>query len=116
MSKVLIGIWSRWLDKGSVDKSMKISNHWLHLYQDLMNGGHISSERLRDIAMDYQCVQQRNGGSIDARLIHDPLPVDFELKYTSEKDVSSLSNIGRWVEKLIDEPQKFGANKLVCCL
>ena len=113
VSKALIGIWSRWLEKGSVDKSMNVSTHWLHFYQDLMNGGHISSERLRDIALDYQCVQQRSGGAADTRLIHDPLPVDFELKYTSEKDVSSLSNIARWVEMLIDQPRQFETNKFV---
>ncbi len=105
VSKALIGIWSRWLEKGSVDKSMNISNHWLHFYQDLMDGDHISSERLRDIALDYQCTQHRAGAAIDAALMHDPLPVNFELKYTSSKDVSSLSNIARWVEMLIDQPQ-----------
>ncbi len=113
VSKVLIGVWSRWLEKGSVDKSMNISNHWLQFYRDLMNDAHISSERLRDIALDYQCAQQRSGDAVDTRLIHDPLPVDFELKYTSEKDVSSLSNIARWVEMLIDRPPQFDANNLV---
>ncbi len=112
VSKALIGMWSRWLEKGRVDKSMNISNHWLHFYQDLMQGGHISSERLRDIALDYQCDQQRNGGAVDARLIYDPLPVDFELKYTPGVDVSSLANIARFVEMLIDQPQQVEATRL----
>jgi Glycosyl transferase family 2 len=102
-SKALIGVWSRWLENGGVDKSMSISNHWMHFYQELMSRGQLSSERLRDISIDYQCTQQRTGVAPDTTLIHDPLRVDFDLKYTSAKDVSSLANISRWVEMLIDQ-------------
>jgi glycosyltransferase involved in cell wall biosynthesis len=103
VSKALIGVWSRWLENGSVDTSMNISNHWLHFYQELMNGGQLSSERLREISLDYQCRQQITGIAPDPTLIHDPLHADFDLKYTSAKDVSSLANISRWVEMLIDQ-------------
>jgi hypothetical protein len=103
VSKALIGVWSRWLENGSVDKSMNISNHWLHFYQELMNVGELSSERLHDISLDYQCRQQRTGVAPDPTLIHDPLCADFDLKYTSAKDASSLANISRWVEMLIDQ-------------
>lgn len=103
VSKALIGVWSRWLENGSVDKSMKISNHWLHFYQELMNGGQLSSERLHDISLDYQCRQQINGIAPDLTLIHDPVSADFDLKYTSTKDSSSIATISRWVEMLIDQ-------------
>ncbi len=33
VSKALIGIWSRWREKGSVDKFMNISNHWLRFFK-----------------------------------------------------------------------------------
>ena len=104
VSKALIGIWSRWVEQGRVDKSMRISHHWLQFYQEVMAGGHLSRERLRDIALNYgsaQAVQQVN----EARgLILDPLIVDFDLKYTPARETSSLVNISRWVEMLIDSP------------
>jgi Glycosyl transferase family 2 len=106
LTKALIGTWSRWLQHGSVDRQMHISGHWIHFYQDLMHGGSISSERLRDIALDYQFAQQRKGLAVDPTLTRDPLLVDFELKYTPPIEESPFHVIGQWVEQLIDQSAK----------
>jgi Glycosyl transferase family 2 len=104
VSKALIGVWSRWLENGGVDKSMNISNHWLHFYEELMHGsGALSHDRLQDISRDYQCSQQRTGIAPDSALIRDPLCADFELHYTPTSNNSPLANISRWVEMLIDQ-------------
>lgn len=104
VSKALIGIWSRWVEHGRVDKSMRISNHWLQFYQELIACGNLSRERLRDIAVNYGSVAALPQ-SIEARaLILDPLKVAFNLKYTPASETSSLANISRWVEMLIDQP------------
>lgn len=102
VSKALIGIWSRWVEQGRVDKSMHISQHWLQLYQEVMAGGNLSQERLRDIALKYGSVQFKQQSNEARTLILDPLVVDFDLKYTPARDTSSLVNISRWVEMLID--------------
>jgi glycosyltransferase involved in cell wall biosynthesis len=104
VSKAFIGIWSRWVEQGRVDKSMRISNHWLQFYQELMAGGNLSQERLRDIALNYDAVQTMPQSNEARALILDPLTVDFDLKYTPASETSSLANISRWVEMLIDQP------------
>jgi glycosyltransferase involved in cell wall biosynthesis len=104
VSKALIGIWSRWVEQGRVDKSMRISNHWLQFYQELMACGNLSRERLRDIALNYDAVQSMPEPNEARALILDPLIVDFDLKYTPASQTSSLANISRWVEMLIDQP------------
>lgn len=71
-----------------------------------MQGGTFSSERLRDIALDYQLVQQRNGHAIDPALVRDALPVDFELKYTPPSEVAPFKIIAQWMEQLIDQSKK----------
>jgi Glycosyl transferase family 2 len=102
VSKALIGIWSRWVEQGHVDKSMHISHHWLQLYQEVMAGRDLSRERLRDIALSYGSVQLKPQSNQARALTLDPLVVDFDLKYTPARDTSSLVNISRWVEMLID--------------
>ena len=104
VSKALIGIWSRWVDHGRVDKSTCISNHWLRFYQELIDCGNLSPERLRDIAGNYGSMQALPQSNDARALILDPLNVDFDLKYTPASETSSLANISRWVEMLIDQP------------
>jgi hypothetical protein len=106
VSKALIGIWSRWVENGRVDKSMLISNHWLRFYQGLMTCEHLSRERLRDIAVNYDAAQTMPQLNEARALIHDPLIAGFDLKYTSASEPSSLANISRWVEMLIDSSPK----------
>lgn len=102
LTKAMIGTWSRWLQNGGVDKQMHISSHWVQFYQELMHGGNISSERLRDLALDYQLAQQCQGLVVDASLTRDPLPADFALKYTPAGDGAPFHIIAQWVEQLID--------------
>jgi Glycosyl transferase family 2 len=102
LTKAMIGTWSRWLQHGSVDKQMGISWHWLQFYQELMHGN-ISSERLRDLAIDYQFAQQRKGLAIDTSLTHDALPADFELKHTPATEGMPFPIIAQWVEQLIGQ-------------
>ena len=104
VSKALIGIWSRWVEHGRVDKSMRISNHWLRFYQELIACGNLTPERLRDIAVNYDSAPLMPQANNTRALILDPLSVDFDLKYTPVSEVSSLANISRWVEMLIDQP------------
>lgn len=105
ISKALIGVWASWVDQGGVNKDMTINVHWQKFYRELMASGQISSERLRDIALDYQHVQQNKGEAIDRTLIHDPLDIDFELKYTPAPPTTALASVAQWVEQLIDNPQ-----------
>lgn len=102
LTKAMIGTWSRWLQNGGVDKQMHISGHWVQFYQELMHGGNISSERLRDLALDYQFAQQRRGQAVDSSLTRDPLPAEFALRYTRPIEESPFHVIAQWVEQLID--------------
>lgn len=103
VSKALIGVWSRWVENGRVDKSMLISNHWLRFYQELTAPGHVAKRELGDFAVNYDATTPTSLVAETSKLIHDPLPADFHLKYTSDGEVSPLANISRWVEMLIDQ-------------
>jgi hypothetical protein len=110
VSKALIGVWSRWVENGRVDKSMLISNHWLRFYQELTASGHVFPRALGDFAVNYDATAPTSHAADISTLIRDPLLADFHLQYTPAGEVSPLANISRWVEMLIDQSSAAPSN------
>jgi hypothetical protein len=106
-AKVAIGVWSRWLDQGKVDREMTLSTHWLSLYERFVDGGALPADVLSELAFSYSVPEALQDGSrklcdgdLRDQLVFDPIPADYALRYPQSAR-SSMKLLSRWVEQLI---------------
>jgi hypothetical protein len=74
--------------------------HWSELYREVMNGERFEGERLRAAALKYYA-EEIPPGAPARPLVHDPLPVAFELRHTPPVEMSPLVALARWTDGLV---------------
>lgn len=94
-TKVVIG---ELRNRGQAGVDPSLGSHWRHLYGAIRDGGGLSPEALRQVAVRYPFPWDAALDLPSDGLVDDPLPVDFELRYTQQAGRGALQNLLRWLD------------------
>lgn len=93
-TKVVLGE----LGKRGSDGDPALGSHWRQLYEEIRDGDGLDAEALRRVAVRYPFPEDARLDLPDGGLVEDPLPIDFDIRYSPRTGASGLRGVLRWLD------------------
>lgn len=94
-AKVILGELGK---RGAQASDASLGSHWRQLYEMIRDHGPLDAQALRRVAVRYAFPADARLDLPADGLVEDPLPVDFDLRYSPAGSRSSLQTVLRWLD------------------